>query len=271
MSFQTLNFKYDYCVFEQSPLSDVVLRIDFSEDISLDSPDLSLLETYKKFLEDRGFSEYKEEKHTDQEISFHSDKPTKILESSFPFHNFVNPNNKNRVSFSRNFFIINTPEYAGFTEFKKTFIEVFGFFKEIFNKKKFLRIGLRYTNLFDLNKLNIREKDVLKYFNLEVMPELYNFFDKGSELYLSGLSKQLNYRIGPDNFRFSFNSVVNNETKSNGFMVDIDLYQVNKDGIEEDECDIISRFNGNTGRIFRQLITKEMVKLLQPKKQKVKI
>jgi uncharacterized protein (TIGR04255 family) len=95
------------------------------------------------------------------------------------------------------------------------------------------------------------------------VPELKNYMQVNDQCYIKSLNKDLDLSLQGDNVHLKLAILKAIETNEDAFLIDIDSFRENKDGIDEEEInECIKCFNKRTRNIFRPFITDNLLQKL---------
>ena len=203
-----------------------------------------ITEKYPKYGEDLSFIGIPEEM-----------QPPETLRT----YSFMNSETQSSVKISLDKFIYVTKEYIKYEEFKAEVLWLFSIFKEIFNIKSCSRIGLRYTNLYELSK-DLDESIEIYMRLFEPFHNTNKFQDK--ELFRHNI--EIRRRMSEEvilSYRSQFQR--NNTTKKYYHLLDFDCYIATKFSIGEyeDKLDDIRKIEK---REFLLTVTQEFMNKMHP-------
>ncbi len=149
-------------IYQDNPLIEVVCQLRFPPILKIDHELPALFQeairsNYPNFVEVSGIS-------TQTEPMVNPGNPNDIFEQltkqnfiSFKEYRFSSSDEIWKVTLSRTFIALSTSKYERWEEFRSKLEFLFNKFIEIYNPSYFSRIGLRYIDLVDREKLNIKE------------------------------------------------------------------------------------------------------------------
>jgi len=132
----------DEIMYTNSPISEVVLRVDFMSDVA------SLYQKYPAELKLKIAPTYKLfEKHIRKiERIFRSESQLGVAEKETPEWNYYSVSRQRRVAVAPDYFFISHKDYTSFDELHGEFVDIITVLAQEFPDLQAIRCGLRYIN-----------------------------------------------------------------------------------------------------------------------------
>ncbi|MBU6196030.1 MAG: TIGR04255 family protein [Candidatus Melainabacteria bacterium] len=251
--------EYERLEFTQNPLVDVILRIDFAPILDVDTKEV--LARYQREIK-QWFPHYEkniEYVHRIDSLVFGNKQAEESL-----VHNFISKDKSQTISVSQKVFVLNFKRYKSFKQFEDVFKNNWKNFKNTFSTPSLItRLGLRYVNLIEKEKFMTKEESWIDLIDSDLVPELKNYMQVNDQCYIKSLNKDLDLSLQGDNVHLKLAILKAIETNEDAFLIDIDSFRENKDGIDEEEInECIKCFNKRTRNIFRPFITDNLLQKL---------
>jgi uncharacterized protein (TIGR04255 family) len=134
--------------------------------------------------------------------------------------------------------------------------------RKLYNPSFLSRIGLKYSDFIERNRLGLRETPWSKLLRPEVLGELLNpVFEEG----LEDARRVLRVRLpsGSGSVLMTHGLGMNQETKEVGYLIDFDFFTEQRTEVSDAESKL-SSFHDQAGRAFRWCITEQLHRALEP-------
>lgn len=240
-------------IYERNPLYEVTLQIKFPTILRISSEAPA---TFQDQIKSK-FPNYRQEIQNTQEISLFPNQgnvpPLFRNISSNKIYLFISEDGKYKVSLASSFVSLSTLEYKHWKSFFEMFENVLETFIDIYHQDKFNRIGLRYIDVFDREKLELTDK---KWSDLIAKPWIGNLsLENESNMLASSVNEELKLDEGT---RRKVTSRLANQNGKQCFVIDSDFIYTNQMLFEDwkQKCEMLHNYSDE----FYQTTTTDVLK-----------
>ena len=252
-------------VFKRNPIVEIIGQIKFPQNAEIQNG--LPVKFQKEVSRDFPFFETQELKSVSFELENNLKNSRVRPENSSYLFNFLSENKKLRVSLARDFLALTSIDYKSWDIFFPKLEAVFQTLLNIYSIPLVVRLGLRYKNVIDRNKLNMADKGWDNLVHNSAMGHLTNkdLFDgkiEDSNIFEGGSVTHLKL----DDFSLILQTgFVGKENGEKCFVIDADHY--NKKNLKIDDLDFKKEFDilhDQAGAIFRNCIKEPLHHALEP-------
>lgn len=240
-------------IYANNQLAEVICQLRF--------PDILKIEAQEPFLfQDAVRADYPQYAKAVEQLPPLSQNGKLTPQGTVNNYQFVSADGQWKVSLTKGFIALSTHRYTRWEDFAQKLDAVLAAFIKIYEPSYFVRVGLRYINFFNKQRLGLEEyswRDLLEapYLGLfadESVPETaFMRHEVNATLAVPGGAKA-NIKAAPAVMR-----KVNNQTKQTTeekvFMLDLDLYMEGKTPINH-AVPALNVVHGNADSLFRAAI-----------------
>lgn len=220
-------------IYQNNPLIEVVCQLRFPPILKIDNELPALFQEairadYPNFMEVSGFTKQIEQKINPSDPNDIFDQLIKQNFINIKEYKFSSADEIWKVTLSRTFIALSTSKYERWEEFRLKLEFLFKKFIEIYNPSYFSRIGLRYIDVIDREKLNLKGvswKDLLQDYVLGIIST-----EEGKAI----KAFECKYEIGLADaesvvaIRTSFAKTKDNNNLDDSYVIDSDFFNNNK-------------------------------------------
>lgn len=254
--------------YEKCPLIEVTYQLNFPTILSIEA---EMPVRFQNAIR-KDFPEYKMQTEQEGEITVNIKgeelSPIYKQRQAKKIHYFISEDGQWRISLSKNQLSISTLKYKQWEDLKEKFKTPLGAFIDIYDQSYFDRIGLRYIDAIDKEKLNLK--------NIEwrelIQPHLLGCLGLDEDSYKIK-SSVMNTEIVMEDVSVKISSGlgrINQENNVAGevFILDCDYFEAKK--VEMSEIDKVSmKLHQKSTSFFRKSITKKLHEVMEPQEIEV--
>lgn len=256
-------------IYNKNPLDVVICQLIFPPILKIDTEvPVAFQERVRKYFPN--FSEGSEILNIDISsgvIDQIQSDPTKQILKPFSCKNyeFSSEDEEWKINLTRNFVSLKTKKYERWETFKEKLLIPFETLKEVYSPNYFLRVGLRYFDVFKRSFLNFPPNtnwdELLQPYILGLMgdprTDLKDKVKNFASIYEIGLSD------GESNVVINAKLVKAVKDDEICFMIDSDFYNANKTPIDS-TMERLDFFNAQASRLIRWCITDRLHNAMEP-------
>jgi uncharacterized protein (TIGR04255 family) len=254
-------------IFKNSVLDNVICQVRFPPILKIDSEVPSV---FQDSIREK-FPLYNEK--VEQRLDLPSplkDPASGVVMSSFPKptigknHEFATEDGIWKAYLTRTFLSFTTSKYVRWEEFKERFSFVFASFLSTYKPPFFTRIGLRYVDIFDRSKLNLKDA----HWNDLLQPYILGLLASPIESSIRNCVTNHDVALSDNQsfVRIATSFVYNMETKEQCFKVDSDFH-LDRNCPPENAIAMLDFFNSKASRLIQWMITDKLRTALEPQAQ----
>lgn len=241
-------------VFKINPIENVTLQVKFTAILLIESDVPSDFQAMIRHI----FPYYNKQNQISNEVNFefNINEGVSMIPNSKTVsivHVFETLDKRFKLELNRDSLTLFTQDYNGWAELNRIFSEVFASFTSIYKNNLFLRIGLRYLNVFVRSNLKYDKnhpwEDIIN------RPYLFVLEDKSIKFMSNTFEKDINVEE-KSKVRINMSLVknVNDPTNEQCLLFDSDYISENSTA-ENDVLNVIDDLHNNAYEIFTNLIT----------------
>lgn len=178
-------------------------------------------------------------------------------------HEFISKDQKKKINVTSTFLSISSLSYEKWEDFRELIKRICFSFEKIYSPQFYIRVGLRYTDVIDREKLGLEAKgwtDLIK-------PNILGIIDKTNQSLIKQWSVNNEYVY--DDYGITtkqkFFLANKNENNSQVMIFDCDYYKLGNISLNEVE-DLSNRLHEKSSYFLRNAITNELHKAMKPHK-----
>ena len=250
--------------YEKCPLIEVTYQLNFPTILSIEA---EMPVKYQNAIR-KNFPQYRTQTEQEGEITVNINgeevNPIFRQRPIKKIHHFISEDGQWRITLAKNQLAISTLQYEQWEDMKEKFKTPLQAFADIYDQSYFDRIGLRYIDAIDREKLNLKDtewRDLIK-------PHLLGCLGWQSEEPFKIKTSTLNTEIIMEDVSVKISSglgMINKEDKltDEAFILDCDYFKVGK--VELSEIDsIVTKLHQKSTTFFRNSITKKLHEAMEP-------
>ncbi len=252
-------------IYNKNPLTEVICQLTFPAILRIDKESPS--EYQEKLREDYPF--FVEQQGANLKLNFPKEFAEVIgnalpIRSGRAIYQFLSSDKKWKITLTRESFAISTVSYKSWEEFKQHFEKPLSVFIEEYKPAFFSRIGLRYVDIINKSKLNLRDVSWSELLKPSIAGELS---DSNIAERITHCVNQLTISLDDEGGVILLNHGLfddnSNESEKFAYLIDSDFSTEQKTEVQN-AIERLDYFNKYSGRLFRWCITEKLHDALEP-------
>lgn len=247
--------------YEKNPIYEVILQLRFPPILAINAKDpVDFQESIRK-----QFPIYQLQISNQQELTLtpvgNNTIPSITQKVQIKNHIFVDRDGKNKIVLSQESISISTREYTVWEDLIELFKPVLKSFEDIYSPSFFSRIGLRYTDVFSKEELELTQKSWKELINSPYSGAFKLTAEENVINNISDYSWKLSDKKSIVRVRTGLAKTDNNS--SNSFVIDSD-FSLSENVEVVDFESIVSYLHNEAGKFISQTISRELKEAMKP-------
>lgn len=245
-------------IYTKNPLTEVVCQLNFPAILRIDSePPFRFQEAVRKF-----FPNFSEAQTTSLQLQIPSmEKPQNLFRGKNAYK-FASEDRTWTTTLTRDSLSLASTAYRSWSEFQEIFDTPLDAFVDEYGQTAMTRLGLRYINIIDRNKLGLQGYGWGELLAKHIAGELADP-EIGHMIVACANQLTLSADDGQAQVVLNHGLLTNQQNGETAYLIDSDYSTVTKTEVD-DVRERLKDFNNNSGKLFRWCISDELHNFLEP-------